>query len=91
MYIKSGLTFDEFLKKVFSLYRVAIWSTGSDDYVAEIAEAILPSGMRFEFIWSRSRCTAKKLSEEEYLYGGAIEYTKPIKKLRRRVTAGKGY
>ena len=75
---------DEFLTKVFNLYRVAIWSTGSDDYVTEIANAILPSGMRYEFIWGRSRCTAKKLSEEEYFYGGVIEYTKPIKKLRKK-------
>lgn len=38
---------DKFLTEVFSYYKVAIWSTGSDDYVDLLAKEIMPEGFRF--------------------------------------------
>jgi len=42
---------DNFLYEAFSNYKVAIWSTGSDDYVDLLAKEILSEGLQFEFIW----------------------------------------
>ncbi len=79
---------EEFLKDVFSLYNVAIWSTGSDDYVEVIAKAIQPEGETFEFVWGRSRCTARQVTlkhlSETYITGGGVEYIKPLKKLKKK-------
>jgi carboxy-terminal domain RNA polymerase II polypeptide A small phosphatase len=79
---------DKFLVAVFSFYKVAIWSTGSDDYVDLLVKEILPPGLQFEFVWGRSRCTAKRMSAEDADYGstdpGRIDYIKPVKKLRNK-------
>jgi RNA polymerase II subunit A small phosphatase-like protein len=79
---------DNFLKEAFLNYRVAVWSTGSDDYVEELAKAILPEGCWFDFVWGRSRCTAKRMRTEDVDFGytdpGRIDYIKPIKKLRNK-------
>jgi carboxy-terminal domain RNA polymerase II polypeptide A small phosphatase len=79
---------ESFLSEAFMNYNVAIWSTGSDDYVEVLAKTILPEGCNFEFVWGRSRCTARKMSANDDLFGytdpGRIEYIKQIKKLRKK-------
>jgi RNA polymerase II subunit A small phosphatase-like protein len=79
---------DQFLMQTFSNYKVAVWSTGSDDYVDLLAKEILPEGFQFEFVWGRSRCTARRMSAEDVDFGytdpGRIDYIKPIKKLRNK-------
>ena len=79
---------DTFLKEAFSNYKVAIWSTGSDDYVDLLAKEILPEGFQFEFVWGRNRCTARRMSAENVDFGysdpGRVDYTKTIKKLRNK-------
>lgn len=49
---------DEFLRRVGQHYRLAIWSSGSSDYVSRIAQHILPPSLEWAFVWSRDRCTA---------------------------------
>jgi RNA polymerase II subunit A small phosphatase-like protein len=67
------------------LFQLAIWSTGSDDYVSEIVKAITPANCHFEFVWGRSRCTARNV---ELKFGGrvnlsGIDYVKPLKKVKK--------
>jgi carboxy-terminal domain RNA polymerase II polypeptide A small phosphatase len=79
---------DYFLTEAFSNYKVAVWSTGSDDYVDLLAKEILPEGFQFEFVWGRNCCTAGRMSAEDVDFGytdpGRVDYIKPIKKLRNK-------
>ena len=87
-YVYKRPYLDKFLKEAFSNYKVAIWSTGSDDYVDLLAKEILPEGFQFEFVWGRNSCTARRMSAENVDFGytdpGRIDYIKPIKKLRNK-------
>lgn len=87
-YVYKRPNLDSFLNEAFSNYQVAIWSTGSDDYVDLLAKEILPVNFQFEFVWGRTRCTARRMSAEDvdfaYTDPGRIDYIKPIKKLRNK-------
>jgi len=87
-YVYKRPCLDQFLKQAFLNYKVAIWSTGSDDYVDLLAKEILPEGFQFEFVWGRNRCTARRMSSEDVDFGytdpGRVDYIKPIKKLRNK-------
>ncbi|MEM9674000.1 MAG: HAD family hydrolase [Bacteroidota bacterium] len=50
---------DEFLERIKRNFRVAIWSSASDDYVKKIVEEIFPQDYPLEFVWGRSRCTRR--------------------------------
>jgi RNA polymerase II subunit A small phosphatase-like protein len=69
---------DEFLSSVGTHYRLAIWSSATEGYVAEITQHILPAGLEWAFVWSRDRCTAKRNLET---FG--TEYIKDLKKVKR--------
>jgi RNA polymerase II subunit A small phosphatase-like protein len=77
-----------FLTEAFIKYKIAIWSTGSDDYVEKLSDSILPEGFRFDFVWGRSRCTARRSGHGEMYSGytdpGQVDYIKSIKKLRKK-------
>ncbi len=77
VYKRPGL--HEFLGNASSDYRLAIWSSASEDYVEQCVENLGVLSFRFEFVWSRSRCTRKMdhhTHEEHYL--------KDLKKVKRR-------
>ncbi|MFA0964934.1 HAD family hydrolase [Roseivirga sp. BDSF3-8] len=87
IYKRPGL--DTFLQYSLSHYRVAIWSSASDDYVYNIVEW-LGIGECLEFIWGRSRTTTRVISATDD-YGQYDQdrpshygYVKPLKKVRRR-------
>ncbi|MFP4291952.1 MAG: NIF family HAD-type phosphatase, partial [Cyclobacteriaceae bacterium] len=46
----------EFLTFIQQHFRVAVWSSASDDYVEGIVQAIFPENYSLEFVWGRSRC-----------------------------------
>jgi hypothetical protein len=68
----------EFLEGVAVWYELAIWSSGTSDYVGEIAREICPRSVEWSFIWSRDRCTRRMHPE-------TLEtiYLKGLKKVRR--------
>lgn len=68
----------EFLQQAASCYRVAIWSSATIDYVSEIAEAIRPESVSWQFVWGRDRCTQRMHPE---LF--EIDYFKDLKKVKR--------
>jgi RNA polymerase II subunit A small phosphatase-like protein len=88
IYKRPGL--DAFLKFCAQYFRVAIWSSASDDYVKAVVEQILPPEMGLEFVWGRSRCTPFLLPQydEQGFYNldfsSKYEFAKRLKKLTRR-------
>jgi len=88
VYKRPGLA--EFLTTCAQHFRLAIWSSASDDYVRAIVEQILPTGVALEFVWGRSRCTPFTTAQlDEYGYynldgASSYEYAKRLKKVRRR-------
>lgn len=69
---------DEFLNYCKRTFKVAIWTSASQEYAKEIAENILKPKYPLEFLWSRDRCT-KKFDEYNY----SFEWIKNLKKVKR--------
>ncbi|NMO14281.1 HAD family hydrolase [Pyxidicoccus fallax] len=87
VYVRPHL--EPFLQECAARFRLAVWSSASDDYVAEIVRRILPGGLDLEFVWGRSRCTlaldSRKVQEEGFLDPGShYSYAKKLAKLKRR-------
>ena len=76
VYRRPGLA--EFLAGVFCHFEVAVWSSGTTDYVEAIAAKLCPSGFHWQFVWSRDRCTPRLDPE-------TLEtiYVKDLKKVKR--------
>ncbi|WP_264788151.1 HAD family hydrolase [Aureispira anguillae] len=79
----------EFLNSVKENFLVAVWSSGSDDYVDEIVKHIFPKNYPLEFVWGRSRCVYRSKRYNEDFgrhtedYSNPYFYVKPIKKLKK--------
>ena len=88
IYKRPGL--DNFLKSCAQHFKLAVWSSASDDYVAEVVRQIIPPEITLEFSWGRSRCTPFRLPRLDergfynYDYASSYEYAKRLKKVRRR-------
>jgi carboxy-terminal domain RNA polymerase II polypeptide A small phosphatase len=63
------------LSQYFSL---AVWSSGTEDYVKDITEKLMSTGVKFEFIWSRANCTVH--FDKDY---NDYFYIKKIDKVRK--------
>jgi RNA polymerase II subunit A small phosphatase-like protein len=88
VYQRPGLA--EFLTTCAQHFKLAIWSSASDDYVRAIVRQIVPPGFTLEFVWGRSRCTPFATPQiDDYGYYNLdgtshYEYAKRLKKVRRR-------
>lgn len=80
----------EFLKFCNEHFRIAIWSSASDNFVSEVVKIIIPPEIELEFVWSRNKCTySLNVSRDEdgyYNLDGLSHYsfTKQFKKLRKK-------
>ncbi|MEM6413302.1 MAG: HAD family hydrolase [Pseudomonadota bacterium] len=78
----------EFLARCSNAFEVAVWSTGSDDYVNAIIHKIFPDPNILQFIWGRSRATLKSTIADEAGYMrrafGHMDYIKPLEKVVRK-------
>lgn len=77
-----------FLMVCFEHFEVGVWSSASDDYLAEVVQAIFPDPDRLQFVWGVSRI-CRRFLRPETPYGwdatsGEFHYLKPLKKLKRR-------
>lgn len=70
---------DEFLSGCFERFDVAVWSSSSPAYAAEVVDALLPDPKLLAFVWASDRCT---LAFDPELR--ALCWRKPIRKVRRR-------
>jgi TFIIF-interacting CTD phosphatase-like protein len=68
----------EFLTSCSMCFRLAVWSTATDEYVRPVVERIMPKGVEPAFVWGRSRCVRRYDAEqfEEY-------HVKDLKKVKR--------
>jgi hypothetical protein len=67
-----------FIRGVGEFADIGIWSSGTDDYVAEVVREIMPSGVPVRFQWGRSRCTRRYDCERNEEY-----WLKDLKKIKR--------
>lgn len=70
---------DEFLRSCAEHFDLAIWSSGSEDYVRAITNRIFPDHIAPLFVWTRDRCTEKMNPETGHTF-----YQKDLKKVVRR-------
>jgi TFIIF-interacting CTD phosphatase-like protein len=70
---------DSFLHQVNDHFKIAIWSSAGDEYVAEIVKKIKPDDLEFEFVWARSRCTHRRDFELDLYY-----WEKRLDKLKKK-------
>lgn len=71
---------ERFLAWSFENFEVAVWTSATDDYAAEILASLCPQNKNdFSFIWTRERCTPY------YNYESGQNYwEKKLTKLRRK-------
>jgi len=68
----------EFLSFCRAHFHLAVWSTGSEDYVRDVLDELTDGSNPFEFIWGRNRCTLKREA-----YDGELCWLKDLKKVRK--------
>lgn len=81
--------FDEFIHELKTNFLVAVWSSASDDYVAEIVKVLFPKNYPLEFVWARSRCTLKHIFDENFTYRHTMSdspyiFAKHLRKLKKQ-------
>jgi carboxy-terminal domain RNA polymerase II polypeptide A small phosphatase len=70
---------DWFLTSLSEHFRIGIWSSGDDAYVAEVAKIIKPANIDFELVWGRSKCTIKRDHKLDCYY-----FEKKLDKLKKK-------
>lgn len=78
----------DFLDSVNRDYRLAVWSSASDDYVVEVVKNTILCKYEFEFVWGRSKATYRRDFEldEMRVYGSHNDhyhYVKSLKKVKK--------
>ncbi len=66
----------DFLKKMVNFYDLAVWTSATPDYAADIVRELFSSPP--QFVWCRERCV-RRLNPETL----EVEFVKDLKKLRR--------
>lgn len=80
---------DQFLEELSKHFKVAVWSSASEDYVAEIVKNIFPPNYPLEFVWARPQCT-RQLDYEAMEADGYVDYhshavyVKILKKVKKK-------
>jgi len=76
VYIRPYL--GSFLEYAFANFEVAVWTSASADYAAEVVHNIIPTGKTLRFLWSNERCTRKQNLETWETY-----WVKDLKKVKK--------
>ena len=79
--------FLEFLLMNLSPYfSLAIWSSGTELYVISVIEKITPDRIKFEFIWSRGKCTHRFDPDyNDYYYAKKLEKVEKLGFTKNRI------
>jgi RNA polymerase II subunit A small phosphatase-like protein len=80
---------DQFIRFCSGNFRLAIWSSASDDYVEEVVKRIIPDDIKLDFVWGRSKCTysfdVSGIETDGYVdYANHYNYIKALKKLKKK-------
>lgn len=76
-YVKKRPNLDLFLNEVLIHYKVAFWTSATQDYASNILKEIIKED-KIEFIYSREKCTLK------FNYDGTTEYIKNLNKIKNK-------
>lgn len=77
---------NKFLTSVSQHFKLAIWSTASEDYIEQIISELFPKNIRFEFIWGAGKATfrrAKTQNQETDNSATGNQYVKRLKKVKQ--------
>jgi len=69
----------EFLHSVQNDFKIGVWSSAGDEYVANMVANIFPENYKLEFVWGRSKCTIKRDMSLDKFY-----FSKSLKKLKTK-------
>lgn len=80
---------NHFLNEIKHYYQIAVWSSASDDYVAEVVLHIFPANYPLLFVWGRSKATQKldisQMDIDSYFnYFNHLHYIKRLSKVKRK-------
>lgn len=78
---------NEFIVRCFEMYKVAVWSSASDEYVSAVVKTIFPEPGKLEFVWGRSRATLPRSIDP--FYGWPLDHRHYVKTLSK--VAAKGW
>lgn len=86
VYKRPGL--DAFLAELPQYFEVAVWSSASDDYVAQMVERIFPTEYDLKFVWARSKATRQIDHQEIDVLGYSdyfnhMHYVKRLSKVKK--------
>lgn len=76
---------DEFISSCQKNFKIAIWSSASDQYVNAIVSHIFSEKVKLEFIWGRSKATYKPMHDLEnvgFTDHEDFHYIKRLKKVK---------
>lgn len=80
---------DRFLTWCFANYTIGVWSAADADYVDGVLSNILPVGCHPTFVWSRDRCSNKRIMDG--LHVSEVVTVKNLRKVFRRKISGHRY
>jgi carboxy-terminal domain RNA polymerase II polypeptide A small phosphatase len=70
---------DSVLTNLSKYFYLAIWSSGTEEYINLAVERIKPPDLKFEFIWSRANCTLRYDNQSnDYYYAKKIDKVKKL-------------
>lgn len=70
---------DEFLSFCREHFKVAAWTSSSEDYACEVVENIFGNKYTLSFVWARNRCTIEYVPEQQ-----THIWSKNIKKVKEK-------
>jgi len=77
VYLRPGV--QDFLEHVARHFRLAVWTSSSSAYAAQIVPMLFKDASTLEFVWSRERCTPRRDFERDVWVD-----TKSLHKVKRR-------
>jgi len=74
---------DEFLKLAATHFRLAVWSSATEDYITEIVKAVFDPAMPLALVWGRKRTSLRSLLNYESSENEVHPYPVFIKRLKK--------
>ncbi|MHC1777596.1 MAG: NIF family HAD-type phosphatase [Lentimicrobium sp.] len=74
---------DAFLQLAAKHFRLAVWSSATEDYVAEIVRALFPPEIPPAFVWGRKRTSLRNILDKETGENEGFPYPVFVKRLKK--------
>ena len=87
-YVVKRPFLEYFLTECSNHFRLAVWSSATDDYTAMVVKEIFSSAVKPEFVWGRSKTTFRPVANRDDLTCTGFSHYDFIKRLRKIKTLG---